>query len=301
MAIPESKLAIWSHQGSITNSSKTYTSIKVAIDTWEPLLDKDHDVYLQGSYKNDTNIFGESDVDVVVQLNSCWQRDISSMPLNQQQQYLSSHFPAPYSWKHFHTDALNALTDYYGGELVKPGTKAIKVTGISGRLNADVVVCVQYRKYGTFYSYDNQQYQEGIAIWVPKYNEWIINYPKIHYINGCAKHTVSDKRYKSMVRIFKNAANELEQRGLLADGVAPSYFIECLTFNAPYTTFDTSYQGSFVRILGWIVDAFRYDSHTFMQANEIVPLFGMNGEKDRWNRDDAITLIRALGDLWDTW
>jgi hypothetical protein len=301
MPIPESQLEGWSHQGSITNSSKTYTSIDVAIDSWEPLLNRKYEIYLQGSYKNDTNIHGESDVDVVVQLNSCWNRDIESMPLYQQQLYTANHFPVTYSWKHFRADVLNALTDYYSPDLVEQGTKAIKVRGISGRLNADVVVCVQYRKYGTFFSHEDQEYKEGIAIWVPKYNEWIFNYPKVHYINGCAKHTVSDDRYKRMVRIFKNAANMLEQHGLIGDEVAPSYFIECLVYNAPYLAFDANYQKSFVSIIGWVFESFRNNSHTFMQVNGIVPLFGTKGEKDRWNTADATALIRALGDLWDSW
>lgn len=71
MGIPEPQLDTWSHQGSVAQSSATYATVKNALeDPGAPYAYKSYEVYLQGSYGNDTNIYSESDVDVVIQLES---------------------------------------------------------------------------------------------------------------------------------------------------------------------------------------------------------------------------------------
>ena len=73
MTIPESQLETWSHQGSVTQSSATYNTIKnVLKDADTPYAGKSYSVFLQGSYGNDTNIYAESDVDIVIKLNDCF-------------------------------------------------------------------------------------------------------------------------------------------------------------------------------------------------------------------------------------
>ena len=70
MPIPESQLDTWSHQGSITQSSTTYNAIKGALeDSTTPYAGKNFKVFLQGSYGNDTNIYAESDVDIIIRLD----------------------------------------------------------------------------------------------------------------------------------------------------------------------------------------------------------------------------------------
>ena len=70
MAIPLSQLETWSHQGAIQGSSSTYNTIKKALESsTNPYAGKSYDVFLQGSYCNDTNIYAESDVDIVIRLN----------------------------------------------------------------------------------------------------------------------------------------------------------------------------------------------------------------------------------------
>lgn len=69
MAIPESQLETWSKQGSVTQSSTTYQIIRNALlDAKAVYADKTFEVFLQGSYGNDTNIYAESDVDTVMRL-----------------------------------------------------------------------------------------------------------------------------------------------------------------------------------------------------------------------------------------
>src|ERR1700693_5857588 len=73
MAIPNTQLETWAKQGSITQSSTTYATIKTALaSTDAAYAGKDYKVFLQGSYCNDTNIYAESDVDTVLRLNDCF-------------------------------------------------------------------------------------------------------------------------------------------------------------------------------------------------------------------------------------
>ena len=80
MPIPEAQLDTWSKQGSITQSKNTYARIKKALEAAETgYAGKSFDSFLQGSYGNDTNVYADSDVDVVVELNSAFFRDLSKL------------------------------------------------------------------------------------------------------------------------------------------------------------------------------------------------------------------------------
>ena len=73
MPIAESQLETWSHPGAGPGSRDTYDSVRTALESPKAVYkDKDYEVFLQGSYGNDTNIYGESDVDTVIRLGSIW-------------------------------------------------------------------------------------------------------------------------------------------------------------------------------------------------------------------------------------
>jgi len=82
MRIPLSQLETWCHQGAIKSSSATCASIKHALTKSTcPLANRGVDVFLQGSYPNSTNIYGDSDVDVVVRYPNTWYPDLSLLTL----------------------------------------------------------------------------------------------------------------------------------------------------------------------------------------------------------------------------
>lgn len=104
MVIPEPQLEIWSHQGAVATAKRTYESIRTALQQYAALHGKDFRVYLQGSYKNDTNIRGDSDVDVVVQLNSAFLSNLS-----EEQDRLFRFTTAAYGWKDFRRDVIASI------------------------------------------------------------------------------------------------------------------------------------------------------------------------------------------------
>ena len=92
MAIPESQLETWAHQGSITQSSNTYNTIKNKLEAvGNPYAGKSYKVLLQGSYGNDTNIYAESDVDIVIKLNDCFRHDLNELSDDQKAAFKAAH------------------------------------------------------------------------------------------------------------------------------------------------------------------------------------------------------------------
>lgn len=299
MSIPESQLETWSHQGAVTTSSATYQSIQTALkaDT-SPIKDKVHEIYLQGSYKNDTNIRGDSDVDVVVQLSSTWGRDLSALSLKEVGLYEATYPKATYLWQYFRADVLRALRAYYGTAAVTEGNKSLKLARASGRLAADIVPALHYRKYKRFYGTNDYRYINGIKFHCRRDNRVIINYPKPHYANGVKKNSEAqtDGWYKPTVRVFKNARTYLVDRGVISETVAPSYFLECLIYNVPDEYFGESNQQTFVSVLAHLSSA---TFETFVCQNQQLPLFGNSPEQ--WTTANARQVVNALVRLWSNW
>jgi len=288
MGIPESQLENWSHQGAVTTAKTTHESIRNALNSYERPNGVGFEVYLQGSYKNDTNIRGDMDVDLAVQINSTFYSNLSE----EQKRYLGL-LPASYRWNDFKSDVLSALKDYYDLLTITEGNKSIKVETSSGRLPADVVVCAQYRRYRSLNIHD---YVEGVTFWTKNENRQIINYPKIHYDNGVSKHQKTNNQYKSTVRVFKNIRNYLEEIYQISDSLAPSYLLECLLYNVPDDKFSGNYRDVFCNILNWLNKA---NLEAFVCQNEQLKLFGNTPEQ--WLIYNAEIFMQKLIKLLNDW
>src|SRR5260370_27565539 len=145
MPIPSSQLDTWANQGAITTSSEAYASIRHALSkAGSPLANRNVDIFLQGSYANSTNIYGDSDVDVVVLYGDTFHKDMSALTPARQQLHEASFPPATYVWSHLRDDVLAALRSHYGNGAVTSGAKAIKVNTGHGLRPADVLPAVQF-------------------------------------------------------------------------------------------------------------------------------------------------------------
>ena len=291
MAIPESQLSRWSDHGSQDSSKRTHETIrrKLSAYVWPPGMI--YVFYLQGSYANDTNIRGDSDVDVVLEFTSSFKYDASSLSPFDQSRLESSLSPAKYGWNDFRRATLQALKAGFGTQQVAQGNKSIKVKADPPRLAADVVVCMAHRRYNT-----TSTYAEGITFWSLQDKRWIVNYPKQHRENGAAKSRRTWDRYKRTVRMFKNARNHLESTGRISADLAPSYFVECLLYNAPDSAFQTGIQETYCAIVNWIV---QNNLDRLVCQNEQQRLFGPSPEQ--WSVKDAKDFGSQLVSLWNNW
>jgi hypothetical protein len=294
MAVNESQLATWSNRGAAASAETTYTSVKAALNQAPNLKKYEYDVYLQGSYGNATNIYGNSDVDVVAELNSAVYDDLSRLTESEQNYYNQRRTDSSVTFEGFRDDVHQALSTYYGKSLVTPGNKCIAVAGANGRLDADVVPCLEYRLY-TRYTQSVQSYISGIKFYTRKEVREVVNYPKPHRENGTAKNQRVSENYKPTVRIFKNWRDRLVGESRLVDGSAPSYFVECLMSNIP----DVAYKGKTWHdiVLACLQYLHGANFSTFMCQNAVTPLFGPTPEQ--WNLDQAQTFRDALIADWN--
>lgn len=297
MSIPEAQLETWCNQGATVTSAAAYTSIKTALaDPKSKVRDLNPEIYLQGSYGNSTNIYADSDVDVVVQYNSVYAWDVSELP--QPQQLLFGAVPkVNYSWRQFYPLVLESLEVYFGRASVNPGNKAIKIKLASGR-TVDVVAAQQHRRFTSFASPQLESHVEGIHF-EDKAGRVIINYPKQHIKNGESKNSEArtNKKYKQTIRMFKNARNTAIDRRIIAEDSAPSYFVECLLYNVPDGLFAANRQNTFAQVIDYVRT--KLPTQTALCQNEQIKLFGSTPEQ--WNVARADTLMSGLISLWDNW
>jgi hypothetical protein len=295
MAIPEAQLQAWSGHGATTAAKTTHQSVRTALEGATRLNGRSFEIYLQGSYRNDTNVRGDSDVDIVVQLNSTFGYDTSRLSPAELGAYSYAYPAADYLWDQFRSDVLQSLKAYCGDAAVTPGNKCLKVAAAAGRLRADVVPALEHRVYTSFIRRGLESYGSGIRFHEQSSGRAIINYPKLHYDAGVAKNATGGY-YKPAVRMFKYARTVCVERGLLADGVAPSYFIECLLHNVPGNLFQASLPDTYVAVVNHL------HASTFVRftcQNGQTPLFGSTPE--HWDEGRARQLVEALVQLWNNW
>lgn len=298
MAIPQSQLDTWSKQGAITSSSAAYNSIRTALlKTTSPLASRGVEIFLQGSYANSTNIYGDSDVDVVVLYGDTFHSDLSALTPVERQLHEATYSTAPYQWTHLRDETLTALRGHYGSSAVTLGTKAIKVRTGYGTKPADVVPALQFRRYATFANQNNLTGHFGIQFF-DSLNNPVMNYPKYHIDRGEEKNKTerTNGQYKSTIRIFKNFRNYLVDHGLLNDGIAPSYFIECALFNVPDKLFVGLSQNTVPVILDYLLNT---PYAGFYCQNGVLPLIGDTATQ--WPATNFATFLKAAKSKWNNW
>jgi len=297
MPIPESQLDTWSHQGSITQSSDTYNSIKNVLEArTTPYSSKNFKVFLQGSYGNDTNIYAESDVDIIIQLDDCFFSDLESLSEDEKAAHKQAFNDAAYTHVDFKRDVLSVLRGQYGSA-VKAGDKAIAIDASGSRRKADVIVATQFRRYFKFQSSSDSKYAEGICFFNAA-GERIANYPKQHSSNLTTKHQASSKWLKPVVRVFKNMRSRMVDDGLIEAGVVPSYYIEGLLYNVPNEKLTSSYQNCVVNTLNWYQQEAR--KVELLCANEKYYML-RDGFYTSWPQANCDAFIESAVRLWNEW
>lgn len=280
MAIPESTLSSWSHHRSGTASAQANVAIRNALSNHRWPQETRYEVFLQGSYRNATNLRRDSDVDVVIQLATRIRPRVVALEGAQLAANGSHQFQLE-RWQSFREHALRAMRAEFG-DAVTAGRKSLKIG--RGRIpaNADVVVSLKF--------------EDGMALYVPDERRWIVSHPQRHHQRGTRKENGTGNRFKRTVRMFKAARNHLASNGVIDAGVAPSYFIECLLYNVPNRLFSQQLSATYVDVLQWLASA-QAGSFTTQSGNMV--LFGSRPEQ--WNVHQLRRFTAALQQLWNGW
>ena len=230
---------IWARPPSESEQKKcenAENAVRRAIEGSKTLKGKSIRIFAQGSYSNRTNVKEDSDVDICVLCTDLIIPDYSmSDGLTDADVDLADQH---YSYKEFKDDTENALRAYFGDDAVVRGNKAVEIHESTTRVDSDVVPCFEHRRYyrmpdGSIDWHSGTQFiaDDGAAI---------INWPDQHYENGVSKNDNTNKAFKSVVRILKNARNEMLDKGLIPKELMPSFLLECLIWNTPNNHFNYS-------------------------------------------------------------
>lgn len=317
MNIPEDQLRIWSHQGATETPQSIFKSVCTSVknfNQWKQSFT--YNPFIQGSYANSTNVYKDSDVDIVLELISIFFDDISQLPQEQQNLWTAHRNAATYTIIDFKNDIYNALTNSYKQESITIGNKSIKISESLFRMPVDVVPCFRMRKFTSYTNPQINSFHQGIAIYDQNEGRFIPNFPFQHLTNGLLKNSITQagERYKQFVRLVKNIRNYLVEKKFIEENLAPSYFLECLIYNVPnnfFTLFRPLTQ-HFIDIFGWLNNSnisnficqnaqFRlfqseppqYFANYFQPQAPLVPQF--------WKQENARAFIQAAINLWNNW
>lgn len=202
--------------------------IKDAIRSSDELKGLKYEIFVQGSYGNNTNVRQDSDVDVNVMLTSTFYAEYPEGKTDKD--YFFSDGTITYD--DYRGRVIRALEKKFGKYSISEGNKSVKINANSYRVNADCVISMQYRNYKALNSSDPNKFIEGVKFF-SKDGSTVINYPKIHINNGKNKNINTSKEYKKLVRIFKRVRNRMVDEDLIDKDVITSFLLECLVWNIP--------------------------------------------------------------------
>jgi hypothetical protein len=210
--------------------SNTEKAIRNAINASDKLNYRNIRVFTQGSYRNNTNVRADSDVDVGI---LCFDTFYYDFP----EGYTRESFgitPASYHYEQFKNEVGEALVSYFGSGAVSRGNKAFDVHETSYHVEADVAAFFEHRRYSTY-----GKYISGVEL-RPDNGGRVINWPEQHYKNGVKKNEDTGRAYKSLVRILKSLCNEMSEKNIQQAKEVCGFLIECLVWNVPNANFSHS-------------------------------------------------------------
>lgn len=281
----------WSKPASDTEAARSVNAesmIRAAIRDSEVLAGKEIEIFAQGSYRNNTNVRQDSDVDICVRCMDVFFPDYSAVP-GVTGQTLGFNETA-YTYADFKNDIGRALVMKFGKGVTR-GLKAFDVHENTYRVDADVVACFEHRRYYRTSNY-SLQYFSGTQFH-PDNGGKIVNWPHHHYDNGVAKNKVTGNRFKYITRVLKCLRNEMVENGIVAARPIPSYLIECLVWNAPDEAFSHGdYSANVRHVLAYVFNKTLRDDECseWCEVNGLKWLF--RGQQP-WTRQQAHDFLGA--------
>lgn len=274
----EEKLISWTKPSSETEQEKqerTERMIREAISAHKAFDNCKLNIFIKGSYANNTNVQVDSDVDIAVECTEViyWEK---SEDCNYKG---GSPYTGIWTPQKLRDELILALKSKFPNQVDTSGSTAIQINSSSARVNADVVPCFGYR-YHTVYSY-----VKGTKIFKTDGCK-TVNYPMQQLENGIEKNNRTNRLYKRVVRILKRTANEMSKNGIFKE--IPSYFVECLVYNCPDSLFESSTWTERIKsLLIYIYNNTKNEEpkeNRWLEVNEYFYLFH---PKQKWTRKDA--------------
>jgi len=258
------------------------SAIRNAIKASDKLRARSLSIFAQGSYRNNTNVRKDSDVDIGILCTDTF--FYTPLPEGWTQERLGFS-GATYYYDQYKNEIEEVLVNYFGRSAVKRGNKAFDIHETSYHVEADVAAFFEHRRYQA-----DGSYIEGVELRTDKKNRRVINWPEQHYENGVSKNKSTGTRFKSIVRVLKALSNEMTEQGVGAADVL-GFLIECLVWNVPNSDFQNSTHRADVRAaLAFLFNNTRSheDCKEWGEVSALIYLFH-SGQKWTWQQAHAFT------------
>ena len=229
----EQRFRAWSKPSSPTEQEQANNAermIRDAIIASKALAEHTIEVFAQGSYKNNTNVREESDVDICVRCMDVFFSDFSMAEgITKGDADISD---ASYTYAQFKNDVGHALVAKFGQRGVTRGNKAFDVHENSYRVDTDVVACFEHSRY-THKDANGKCVHISGTEFRPDDGGRVINWPEQQYENGVWKNGKTGNRFKFITRALKRLRNEMADEGVSQADPIASFLIESLVWNVP--------------------------------------------------------------------
>lgn len=270
-----------------TKMDNAETAIKKSIANHKRLSEMDIKIFAQGSYRSNTSIKQDSDVDVCIRLNSTFFDKYPDGKMRSDYGNVDGSMDFA-TYKNLIQEALNS---YFGYEYVTRGNKAFDIHSNSYRVDADAVPAFAYHYY---HGDGPKDYIDPVGIAFDTDNgSRIINWPHQSYNNGVSKQDVTSYRYKKMVRIIKKLRNKMQEENILGSHDIASFLIESMVWNVPNEEFGKNDYHDDVRAV--MANCFNFTltddaSKNLCEVNDFKKLFHPN---QPWSREKAHSFFDA--------
>lgn len=254
------------------------SAIRNAIGASDKLRTRGVSIFAQGSYRNNTNVRKDSDVDIGILCTDTF--FYAPLPEGWTCEKLGIS-DATYQYDRYKNEVEEALVEYFGRSAVKRGNKAFDVHETSYHVEADVAAFFEHRRYLA-----DGSYLEGVELRTDKENRRVINWPEQHYENGVKKNKQTGTGFKSIVRVLKALSNEMAEQGVQAGNI-PGFLIECLVWNVPNGRFQhRTYTGDVEAALVFLHENTKTDDpcREWGEVGELKYLFRLT---QKWTREQA--------------
>ncbi len=285
----EEKFKRWSAPPGKTEEercSNAEKAIRNAINASDKLNHRNIRIFTQGSYRNNTNVRADSDVDVGI---LCLDTFFHDFP----EGYTRESFgitPASYHYEQFKQEVGDALISHFGPGAVSRGNKAFDVHETSYHVEADVAPFFEHRRYST-----DGKYLSGVELH-PDNGGKVINWPDQHYQNGVEKNKTTSRVYKSIVRILKSLCNEMSEQNIQQAKEVCGFLIECLVWNVPNSSFSPpDWTGDVRACLAHLFNNTK-DEEKCIDWGEVSELNYLFRGGQKWTRQQAFLFIDKARD-----
>ena len=295
MNISEETFEAWAKGPGRTEQEKcdnAETAVRKAIKADKDLAELDIIVFPQGSFRARTNVPGDSDVDICVRCNESFIADYPNGKTHED----FGNVTASLKFADYRNMVATALRNYFGSDQVVRGDKAFDVHENTYRIDADVIVTFEHRRYsGRLNADGSHHYLSGVAF-RPDSGGIVKNWPQQNYDNGVEKNEGCKRHYKRVVRILKRLCYKMRDEDIANSNNIGSFLIECLVWNAPNEAFNHDTYTSDVRSA--LVHTFNntLDDERCKEWGEVNELKYLFRSSQPWTRQQAHAFLSAA---WD--